>query len=109
MANKDLKLQLRLGVKDEGTKQSLDNVISLLKKLEQVGKESGQGTAVGAKQAAEAIRVLKLETQQNKVATEAGKREQIELKNALIKAKLAAFSKYCRLSATKCSNGSCEW
>lgn len=90
MSNKDLKLQLRLGVKDEGTKQSLDNVISLLKKLEQAGKESGQGTAVGAKQAAEAIRVLKLETQQNKVATEAGKREQIELKNALIKAKLAA-------------------
>lgn len=88
--SKDLKLQLRLGVKDEGTKQSLDNVISLLKKLEQAGKQSGQGTAVGAKQAAEAIRVLKLETQQNKVATEAGKRAQIELKNALLKTKLAA-------------------
>jgi murein DD-endopeptidase MepM/ murein hydrolase activator NlpD len=87
---KDLNLKLKLGVKDEGTKQSLDNVISLLKKLEQAGKEGGKGTAVGAKQAAEAIRVLKLETQQNKVATEAGKREQIELKNALIKAKLAA-------------------
>lgn len=87
---KDLNLQLRLGVKDQGTKQSLDNVISLLKKLEQAGKESGKGTAVGAKQAAEAIRVLKLETLQHKSATEAGKREQIELKNALMKAKVAA-------------------
>lgn len=87
---KDLNLQLKLGVKDQGTKQSLDNVISLLKKLEQAGKESGKGTAVGAKQAAEAIRVLKLETQQHKSATEAGKKEQIELKNALMKAKVAA-------------------
>jgi len=60
MTHKDLKLQLRLGVKDEGTKQSFDNVILQLKKLEQAGKAYGTGTTTGARQEQKLYEIKKI-------------------------------------------------